>query len=160
MFLQDVRVSLYNKEALKDLCCESELVGIVDGGCTKSVCGEGWLTKYLLYLYGQDIISSPNPNELSSCQSGTSFLFGGGEQAQSYMTVGLPFFVDGNMTELSVDVIHGSLPLLIGKSTLRDELQASEDHANYTIEIAGVGRVQLTELSTGHAGLPLAVSTM
>ena len=87
--------------------------GIIDSGCSKSVCGEVWLKCYLDRL-------SKSDNKLVQVEPGhTYFKFGDGAEIKPTKKVKFPVVIAGKRVYVSCDVISSNIPLLFSKEALK-----------------------------------------
>jgi hypothetical protein len=123
--------------------------GVLDDGCTASVCGDEWLRKY-----------EEKTERLERKETDVIFQFGRGE-ARGLFQVELPLRYSSFSYMMRVDVVPGTLPLLISR---RDQIRlvSITDHRSgeFTVDVDGEkgGPVTLPmlESSSGHWLVPLA----
>ena len=92
---------------LHKLCSECLGRGIIDLGCTDTMCGEFWLRHYLPKL-GTDRA------DIRGCDSNAWFVFGDGGTKSALYRVDLPLQIGGRVQFLSTQWVSGETPLLIG----------------------------------------------
>ena len=70
----------------------SAQISILDGGCTRKVCGEGWLPHYVSFLYHQDVLTTEDihDEDLAPEPASCNFVFGSGEKSKSFLSVDAP----------------------------------------------------------------------
>ena len=127
---------------LHKLCSESLGRGIIDLGCTDTMCGEFWLDHYLRQLRhdGADI---------RRCDTNAWFVFGDGGTRSALYRVDLPVQIGGRVHFLRIHVVSGETPLLIGRRSMA-RMRMRIDAANNTVTV---------DLGTGDLGIRCDVSS-
>ena len=136
--------------ALMDLCPDMRGSGIVDLGCTDTLCGDAWLRSYL------DVFV-PDGQGLETFRSSAWFVFGDGGVQHALYQLDLPFFVAGLPCFLRTQVVPGNTPLLIGRQTMacmRMRIDAASGEVLLNLG-HGESRVQCTTCASGHLVLNL-----
>ena len=110
-------------------------MGILDSGCTQSVCGCVWLK-----VFRESLADEVN-SALVMKESSRTFKFGDGEIVRSLGTVRIPIGLQGVRCRvwLETDVIDKDLPLLISRSAMKK--------ADTKIEFNVKGRDRVTMLT-------------
>ena len=107
-----------NKEIvmLSDNICllveEAGEKGVIDCGCSRTVSGLEWITRYLKKLNNYD------EEQVSREESDVKFQFGGGETRTSVMKVGLPCMLGNTKVTIVTEVVDAEIPLLVGTNSL------------------------------------------
>ena len=86
---------------------------ILDSGCTKTVCGEGWLRDFL------DTLTPVERARVQYEQSSAYFKFGDGVRLKSLKCAVLPCILAGKSVRIRTDVVQCSIPLLLSKSSMK-----------------------------------------
>ena len=122
-------------------------MAILDSGCTKTVCGQNWLTAYL------DTLSLQDKKTVKRFDSANSFRFGDGRTVQSLGLVHIPVYIGSKKSILSTDIVHCDIPLLMSRDTLHKS-SAIIDFKKNTVSMFGES-ISITLSSSGHYCLPL-----
>ena len=126
-------------------------VGVIDGGCPRTVAGRAWLTCFKDALQEKSKFKTVPSNE--------QFKFGPSKIFTATEKVTIPIKLGSKHETLECCIIPDcDIPLLISKKTLSN-WGALEDHRNRTLTIDHRGwkeTIQLKELPGGHAGLDLS----
>ena len=130
----------------QSLLQESKGHALLDTGCARSVCGQGWLYKT---FRGHGPAPEPVPDAEPS-----SFIFGDGKKKVSLGTVVLHTELGGRDTDLSVEVVEGGLPLLLSDHDFSQMRGTYDSHAK-TITLYGNHTTQLKTASSSHKLIPL-----
>ena len=135
---------------LHKLCSESLGRGIIDLGCTDTVCGEFWLRHYLRKL-------GPDGADIRRCDSNAWFVFGDGGTKSALYRVDLPVQIGGRVQFLRTHVVSRETPLLIGRRSMA-RMRMRIDAANNTVTVElGTGdfTISCDVSSSGHLVLSL-----
>ena len=107
---------LYTGNVTEEVCLlglEASNKGVLDSGCTSSVCGKEWLRTYLSTLSKQ---------QLATVVWGAGekhFKFGAGSVLKSIGTAKIPCSLAGTHVRLHIDVVDSNIPLLISKRSMK-----------------------------------------
>ena len=126
---------------------ELQNCGILDTGCSTTVCGQRWLNDYLNNLCDEELAMVREGN------SSATFTFGDGVIYKSIKRVVFPCWIGGVRSELTTDVVKCDLQLLIRKQSMKKGkmvLNFSQD----SVKIIDKW-VKLMVASSGHYMLPL-----
>ena len=82
---------------------------VIDSGCCSTVCGREWLQVYI------DFLSSTKKSSIVSMNSSKRYQFGDGSEVLSSESVIVPIFLGNVEASLKIDVVDGTLPLLLSK---------------------------------------------
>ena len=122
--------------------------GIIDSGCSKTVCGEVWYKCHL------DAMSSDDAERVVEEPSSTTFRFGDGEKVTSLKKVTFPALVAGKTVRVAADVVPYEIPLLLSKESLK-KCDALLDFSRDTAVLFDT-EVKLSVTSNGHYIVPVA----
>ena len=86
--------------------------GILDTGCTSTVCGSVWFDDFISRLPEKD-------RNIQTWSSTVSVVFGNFGQQQSIFRARLPCTIGGQPCTIDADVIEGNLPLLLSKAGMK-----------------------------------------
>ena len=100
-----------SESPLRHLCSDSCGSGIIDLGCTDTLCGERWLQFYLRIL-------GPDGVDLVRRASNAWSVFGNGGVQHAMYQLDLPIRLAGAVRFLRTHVVPGETPLLIGRKSL------------------------------------------
>ena len=149
---QQPMFTLFTTSAIQE-CYVSKLVGesfsggVLDCGCTKSVCGVAWYEEYLKTLSGND------RKLVVTKASKVPYKFGPGEVVYSHLSVKLPIYIGDQKGMLETEVVNEEVPLLISSPAMKNAgvvLDFKEDSAVFNGKA-----VKLEILSSGHYMIPL-----
>ena len=126
---------------------ESRQSGIVDTGCSTTVCGQQWLDTYLGSLCDEEL------SMVREEKSSATFTFGDGVKHRSIKRIVFPCWIGGIRSELSTDVVECSLPLLISRHSMKKGKMVL-DFDKDSIRIMNRW-IKLIVSSSGHYLLPL-----
>ena len=137
-------VVLFTRDSadLNLLSKESYFSGVLDSGCSSTVCGKKWLEVYLDRLPEQQrasVVKQP---------SSKVFQFGGELRVPSEGKVLLPGEIVGQPVLISTDIVDSNIPLLFSKDSLKS-LKAKIDFETDEAVILGQP-VTLNVTSVGH----------
>ena len=135
---------------LHKLCSESLGRGIIDLGCTDTMCGEFWLHHYLRKL-------GPDGSDVRRSDTNAWFVFRDGGTKSALYRVDLPVQIGGRVQFLSTHVVSGETPLLIGRRSMA-RMRVRIDAANNTVTVnlgAGDFLIRCDVSSSGHLVLSL-----
>ena len=135
---------------LHKLCSESLGRGIVDVGCTDTLCGESWLDHYLRKL-------GPDGSDVFRSDTNAWFVFGA--VARSQRSTGSTY--QCRLVVVRTDVVFGETPLLIGRRSMA-RMRMRIDAANNTVNVnlgAGDFTIRCDVSSSGHLVLSLRDSS-
>ena len=139
---------------LHKLCCESLGRGIIDFGCTDTMCGKFWLDHYLRKL-------GPDGSDVRRSDTNAWSVFGDGGTKSVLYRVDLPVRIGGRAQFLRTHVFSGITPLLIGRRSMAG-MRMRIDVANNTVTVnlgAGDFTIRCDVSSSGHLVLSLWDST-
>ena len=127
----------------------SETIGhiLLDSGCSKTVCGEQWLSCYL------DALSASEKSKMETEASSTVFKFGDGRRMTSLKCVTIPCVLADKNIMIRTDVVKCNIPLLLSKSSMKRAgmiLNLNSDSA-----VIFGKNVKLETTSLGHYKLPI-----
>ena len=124
--------------------------GIIDLGCTDTMCGKFWLGDYLRKL-------GPDGTDICRCDTNAWFVFGDGGTRSALYRVDLPVQIGGRVQFLRTHVVSGETSLLIGRRSMA-RMRMRIDAANNTVTVdlgAGDFTIRCDVSSSGHLVLPL-----
>ena len=134
---------------LEDLIDETDGYGILDSGCSNTVCGERWLAKFT------EKLSDEERQEMKLEPSDQSFTFGDGRTVISNMRVTIPCWMGGVSGEITTDVVDCKIPLLLSRKSMKRVgmlLDFKRDEA-----IVNGRHIELKVTSSGHYALPISL---
>ena len=127
---------------MSKLVGESLSSGLLDCGCTKTVCGKEWYNEFVSSLPEDD------RNSIQSEESRVPYKFGSGDIVYSFKKSILPVYLGNNKGSLETEVVDTELPLLISKSAMKASgmvLDFQKDTAQF-----GDQELPLQTSSSGH----------
>ena len=116
--------------------------GVIDCGCSRTVSGLEWITRYLKKLNNYD------EEQISREESDVKFQFGGGETRTSVMKVGLPCMLGNTKVTIVTEVADAEIPLLVGTNSL-EKAGANLDFGEKTATFFGE-EIDLIRTESGH----------
>ena len=128
---------------------ESEGCGVIDTGCSTTVCGVNWLENYMGFITEYEKSCIKEESSLST------FTFGDGISVNSMKRVTLPCWIGGMKSTVVTDIVDCNIPLLLRKNSLK-KAGMCLDFRNDTISTNGK-TIQLRSTSSGHYVLPLSL---
>ena len=144
--------TMYADSSIQE-CYMSKLVGetfasgILDSGCTKTVCGTAWYREFL------ENLNQADKARVKETSSSVPYKFGGSEVINSNLRVVIPIYVGSQQGNLETEVVDSDLPLLISKDTMKKSgmvLNFDRDTATFNGEDVNLGTT-----SSGHYFLTL-----
>ena len=115
--------------------------GLLDSGCTKTVCGDEWLETYL------DTLGVDEIKEVKFEDSDARFKFGSDHVYNSISKVTFPATLGSVDVLITADVVNTNIPLLLSKSTMK-KAKTVIDFGNDTVRMFGK-KVKLLHTSRG-----------
>lgn len=136
----------HNKK-LSKLVDECQGCALLDSGCSKTVAGLSWYTKYFNELsdYDKKTVTETSSNSL--------FTFGDGECKRSMKCVVMPCYIDGKRSTMEVEIVEGGIPLLLSRNSMKKGKMIL-DFENDMLVI-GDRSIKLRMANSGHYLLPL-----
>lgn len=128
-------------------------MGILDSGCTKTVCGRVWLETY------RESLPVNIDKSLVLEVSDRTFKFGDGENVQSSGKIKIPIKLVGVNSEvwLETDVIEKELPLLLSRSSMKKANTVISFNENGREHVTMFGHEQRLYVSeSGHLCIPFS----
>ena len=128
----------------KDTVIISETVGcgILDSGCSKTVCGVEWLEAYI------DTLSEEEVKEVKFEPSISQFKFGNAQIYKSIHNVIFPAVIGFKKILIAADVLDIEIPLLLSKTAMKKANTVIDFH-NDCVTMFG-NKIKLLFTSTGH----------
>ena len=135
-------------ESSIQICYMSKLVGeslssgLLDCGCTKTVCGKEWYDEFVSSL------SEDDRSLIKSEESRVPYKFGSGDVIYSFKKSTLPVYLGSHKGSLETEIVDTELPLLISKSAMKASgmvLDFQKDTAQF-----GDQELPLQTSSSGH----------
>ena len=139
-----------SESPLRHLCSDSCGSGIIDLGCTDTLCGERWLQSYLRILV-------PNGVDLVRRTSNAWFVFGNDGVQHAMYQLDLPMRLAGAVRFLRTRVVPRETPLLIGRKSLAPMhmwIDAASNVVTVNLSKEDVA-VPCSSSASGHLVLPL-----
>ena len=150
-YLEPVIMFTQSQSDLQTLSQESYYSGVLDSGCSSTVCGEKWLNVYL------DRLSEDQRQSVTIKPSDKVFQFGGELKVPSKGKLVLPGEIVGRKVMINTDVVESDIPMLFSKDAL-GSMQAKIDYATDEAIIMGKP-VVLDKTSIGHHCIRLIPET-
>ena len=150
---QDIHITLLNAKSdakQTGLVFEALGKGVLDSGCTKTVCGELWMNEYL------KTIPEAESKYIKEESSDAIFRFGDGIESKSVRKFTVPVQIGKNKYNIVIHVVKAEIPLLISKDTMK-KLDMKLNFSTDTAVIGNNEEVKLSCSSSGHYCLPLSI---
>ena len=150
--VEEVKITLmaeHNSSGIEldGLLEESIGCGILDSGCSKTVCGEVWLSCYL------DILDDSDKQNIRYENSSSVFKFGDGVLFKALKSVIFPCIIANKKVNIRADIISCNIPLLLSKSSMKRAGMVL-DMSNDTVRVFDKV-IKLKSTSIGHYVLPI-----
>ena len=121
--------------------------GILDTGCTSTVCGRTWLQEFMKTLTEKEL------TEVKEKPCKSYFRFGDGVEVESTLKVTLPIAIGKKNASIEVAVVDKELPLLLSRASM--ERGAVRLHFDTKIIHILGQQLPLEFTSSGHPCIPL-----
>ena len=89
-------------------------MAVLESGCTKTVCGEKWLTRCL------ELLPADDKKQVIGRKSDASFRFGYSEEIKAIKSGELPARIVGRCTSIKTEIVSKDIPLLLSKKATKD----------------------------------------
>lgn len=142
LFQSDISLDKMNGLIGESLSC-----GLVDSGCTSTVCGQAWLKCY------KESLSEKEVSLVTETNSTHSFRFGKGDPVISQKMVSIPAKLGGRDVFIKSDVVEADIPLLLSNQTMK-KAEAVLDFKKECVMLFGKEHPLLFTTS-GHYIIPL-----
>ena len=129
-------------ESYEVFLCETDCAAILDTACTRTVCGEGWLSCYL------DTLTEEEASKVVYTSTSRRYKFGSGDPVEATKAVTFPCSIAGVNVNLSSNIVPSRIPLLLSKESMK-KTKMVLDMENDTAQMFGQ-TVHLDQTSTGH----------
>lgn len=139
--------SVFATSSLPDFCNETKHA-IIDCACTKTVCSNKWLDDFLLsqnVQYNSNVVYESTDSK---------YTFGDSRRSVAKFAAVLPVCMGGVKFKIRVDVIDGSLPLLLSRPTLQ-RLKAVLNFDDDSLSFCGGPKIHLNRNRAGHYVIPI-----
>jgi len=134
---------------LNDLVEESRGYAILDSGCSNTVCGENWMTKFIENLGDEE------RGMIKIEPSSQTFTFGDGKTVNSKRKVTIPCWMGGISGRVTTDVVDCNIPLLLSRRSMKTVgfmLNFKKD----TVTVNN-RHIKLKVTKSGHYALPISL---
>ena len=132
---------------INKLVSETLLSGLLDCGCTKTVCGVSWFENFTSNL------TEETKSQLKVCDSNIPYKFGDNDIVHSFKVATLPVEIVGLEGTIETEIVNEDVPLLISKESMK-KIEMVINFANDEASILGK-KTKLETTSSGHYILPL-----
>jgi hypothetical protein len=137
-------------ESYEVFLCETDCAAILDTACTRTCCGEGWLSCYL------DTLTEDELSKVEYSDTSRRYKFGSGEPVEANKAVTFPCSMAGVDVRLTANIVPSRVPLLLSKESMK-KAKMVIDIGNDKAKIFD-RTVQLDETSSGHYCIYLSKS--
>ena len=126
------------------------LLGITDCACSRSVCGQEWMERYLALAKKTNV-----PYPFIGCKE--EFRFGASKIFKATYAVLVVICLQGRTFVIKVAVVDGDVPLLLSRSVL-GKLGMVYDIERHEADFKALGltKYQLSLTNTGHPAIPVS----
>ena len=136
-------------DKLNALLNDSEGYALLDSGCSNTVAGEKWITKYIENLSNSDKL------KIKVMSSEESFTFGDGKTHKATKKITFPCWIGGKSADITADVVECKIPLLLSRKAMtKGEMVI--DFGKHTANING-RLIKLKRTESGHYALPISL---
>ena len=138
-----------NDDKLKTLLNDSQGYALLDSGCSNTVAGEEWVSKYIANLSVGDRL------KVEVEASNESFTFGDGKTISALRRITFPCWVGGKSANITTDVVDCKIPLLLSRKSMTKVGMI----INFGKHIAIINnrRIKLKVTDSGHYALPISL---
>lgn len=151
---EDVYLSLFmgytssaHNNKLQSLVAESKGHGVLDTGCSTTVCGTQWYEDFVQNLSDYEF------SKIKESESSSTFTFGDGVTIKSMKKVVLPCYIGNKRAYMTTDVIECNIPLLLSKKSMKN-VNMVLNFKTDSVEVSGQS-IELSSSNSGHYLLPL-----
>ena len=138
-----------NDEKLNALVKDSEGYALLDSGCSNTVAGEAWISKYMKNL------SKSDKEKITVMSSEESFTFGDGKTHKASRRINFPCWVGGKSADITADIVDCKIPLLLSRKAMT-KAEMVVDFGRHEVTVNGrIIRLKRTE--SGHYALPISL---
>ena len=130
--------------------CETDCTAILDTACTRTCCGEGWLSFYL------DTLTEEELSQVEYSDVSRRYKFGSGEPVEAKKAVTFPCSLAGVDVRLTANIVQSRVPLLLSKESMK-KAKMVIDIGNDEAKIFDK-TVHLDQTSSGHYCIYLSKS--
>ena len=127
-------------------------LGVLDSGCSTTVCGQDWLDVYI------DSLDETEKQKVRYEDSNMQFNFGDNAPTRSTTRCIFPATVCDEGVNIKAQIVQDQIPLLIGKTTMKNAKMVL-DFSNDTVSAFGV-KQSLVFPESGHPSIPLSKRTI
>lgn len=134
---------------IQELVDETRGHAILDSGCSNTVCGEHWMSKFI------ENLSDEERGMIKIKPSSQTFTFGDGKTVRSKRKVTIPCWMGGTSGEITTDVVDCNIPLLLSRRSMKAVgfiLYFKKDEV-----IVNNRHIKLKVTKSGHYALPISL---
>ena len=88
---------------------ESSCSAVIDTACTRTVCGEKWLSNFL----------EKTCDDIPTYSSSRAFKFGDGKVVNSFKWANIPVHIGNTSCKIDTEIVKADIPLLLSKSSIK-----------------------------------------
>ena len=148
-FLSFVGCASKNDDKLETLLRDSQGYALLDSGCSNTVAGEEWMSKYIENLSVSDRL------KIKVETSNESFTFGDGKTHAALRRITFPCWVGGKAADITTDIVDCKIPLLLSRKSMSKVGMI----INFATHIATINNrhIKLKRTNSGHYALPISL---
>ncbi len=143
--VEECNITLWSKETMSEteiFMVESLGSAVIDTACTRTVCGEKWLSDYVNGLTQSQL------SKIKETQSARPFKFGDGRVIHSTKKVNIPAMIGQTRCQIETEVVPADIPLLLSKMSLKRAGAVLDIENDKAMMFKQLVRLELT--SSGH----------
>ena len=148
-FISFVGCASNDDKKLQQLLDDSKGYAILDSGCSTTVAGEEWFSKYV------DNLSVGDKLKIKVKMSDESFTFGDGKTHKAKRRVTFPCWAGGERADMTADIVDCKIPLLLSRKSM-SAVGMVLDFSDHTALLKD-RKIKLKITSSGHYALPLSL---
>ena len=122
---------------------------LLDSGCSNTVAGEKWISKYV------ESLSNNDKRKIKNMPSDESFTFGDGNTHKATRRIQFPCWVGGKSADITADIVDCKIPLLLSRKAMT-KAEMVINFGNHTANINGRS-IKLKRTDSGHYALPISL---
>ena len=148
-FLSFVGCASSNDEKLQKLLDDSQGYALLDSGCSNTVAGEDWFSKYV------ENLSTSDKLKIKVEASSESFTFGDGNTHKAKRRITFPCWVGGKTANITTDIVECKIPLLLSRRSM-SKVGMIIDFSKH-IATVQERAIKLKVTHSGHYALPISL---
>ena len=136
-------------EKLNELVTDSEGYALLDSGCSNTVAGELWISKFT------ENLSDSDKKKIKYMPTEESFTFGDGKTHKAIRRINFPCWVGGESADITADIVECKIPLLLSRKAMT-KAEMVIDFGRHTATVND-RVIKLKRTQSGHYALPISL---